>query len=237
MCAKEIADWLVGIGTLVLAIAAIAQDHIRRLVYSPKFHVSIKTDPPDCMAVPENMTKQLAPTSQPMTVAVNALYLRIAVKNVGSAPALNAEVYAQELFRQRADGSWESVREFPPMNLTWADVGGMYFPRIAPGMSKHCDVASIYDPVAFASFLGGPIRSGLDPKKTTLSFLTISRPNHMGNVVGPGEYRLTILVAAENARPMQRTLRLSLPANGVWYRDPTEMLRDGVGVYVEDVKA
>jgi hypothetical protein len=49
-----VAEWLVGSGTLVLAAVAVFQETIRGWFYKPSFHVSIKTEPPDCVAVPFN---------------------------------------------------------------------------------------------------------------------------------------------------------------------------------------
>jgi hypothetical protein len=124
MDGKEAAEWLTGLGTLVLAAVAVFQDSIRAFFYRPKFSVSIKTEPPDCMGVPERFIKpavsgNLITARMPTIVEVPAIYLRLPVKNVGNATALNAEVYANELNRKRADGSWELISGFSPMNLAW----------------------------------------------------------------------------------------------------------------------
>jgi hypothetical protein len=231
MSEKEVTDWLVGIGTIVLAVVAIFQDHIRGFIYRPKLSTSMKTAPPDCMAVPASIQKPGNISGFSNSVSVDAMYLRMLVENTGIATALNVEVYAHALNREKTDGTWETIHEFPPMNLVWADVGGMYFPRIGRNMSKHCDVAAIFDPAALAAVIGGPIKDGLDATETSLSFLLVTRPNHKGNVVGPGEYRLDVLVAAENARPIERSVYIKLP--GIWHTDQTAMLRNGVGVSVE----
>jgi hypothetical protein len=224
--AKEAAEWVTGIGTLVLAAVAVGQETIRGWFYRPTLSVSIKTEPPDCMAVPERFLKPPA-----AIVEVTAVYLRILVRNGGNATALNTEVYVDEIYRKRTDGLWESIAGFPPMNLTWSDVGGMYFARIAPGMSKHCDVASIYDPYALAAVEGGPRKPELKADQTSLTFRLISHPNHKGNIVGPGDYRLHLTVAAENARPVN--VRVNISLRGDWYSNSERMLRDGVGVSVE----
>jgi hypothetical protein len=224
MCSKEFAEWLTGIGTTGLAVVAVFQDWVRHKVWRPKLTLSMLTEPPDCKAVPERMED-----SKKTIIMVDSIYLRMRVGNEGNAPALNAEVYADALSRKRKDGSWEKIASFPPMNLTWSDVGGIYFPRISPGMNKHCDVAAIYDPTGLAQVDGTPA-SILG--ETKLTFCLVSRPNHLGHIVGPGTYRLSVFLAAENSKPIKRQVVIELP--GKWHAGEAAMLRDGVGISVEN---
>lgn len=217
-----VAGWLVAGGTLVLAAVAVFQDTIRGWFYHPAFQVSVKTEPPDCVAVPFT-----APNG---AFVANSVYLRLWIKNVGNATAKDVEVYAKELRRQRADGTWELVAAFPPMNLRWANVGTIYFPSIAPEMGKHCDLGHIVDPQQRHLLHEDNPRLALTNQQTSLAFDLMVAPNHRGHIIGPGEYRLDILVAAENARPIPRAVSISL--RGTWDADETRMLRDGVGVTV-----
>jgi hypothetical protein len=131
-----LADWLVASGTLVVAAVAVFQETIRAWFYRPCFGVSVKTEPPDCVWVPF--------TQPDGTLVCDSGYLRLWIENRGNATARNVEFYAQELRRQRADGTWERVAAFPPMNLKWANLSGrIYFPSISPEMGKHCDVAHV----------------------------------------------------------------------------------------------
>lgn len=224
MCASDIAEWLTGIGTLALAVVAAFQDQIRACLRRPRLTVSIKTEPPDCMGVPEvfSMPGFLTP------VPVKAIYLRLWVTNSGNAPAINAEVYADRLRRRRLDRSWEPLVGFPPMNLRWADIGGAYFPRISPDMGKHCDLAKILDPKGLKIVGLDPPKEGLTAGEPALWFVVIVQPNHNGNIVEPGEYELDVTVAAENATPIRRTIGIRLGPK--WFDDETLMLRDGIGV-------
>jgi len=214
-----VADWFVVLGTLVLAAVAIFQETIRGWFYHPSFHVSIKTEPPDCVAVP-----LYSPDGK---LVVNSIYLRLWVENVGKATARNVEVFANSLRLKRADDTWERVSAFPPMNLKWSNGGNVYFPRISPGMGKHCDVGHIADPDLRQLINEYSPRLNLDDKQTSLALELIFPPNHRGHIIGPGEYQLDILVAAENAHPIKRTILISL--RGTWYPDESKMLRDGVG--------
>jgi len=215
-----IAGGLMAFGTLVLAAVALFQDTVRGWFYHPRFRVSIKTEPPDCVAVPF--------TKPDGSFVADSIYLGLWVENVGNATARNAEVYANALQRQRADGGWERVAAFPPMNLKWAHLNNIYFPSIAPRMGKHCNIGHIVDPACRHLLNEEAPRLNLTDQQTSLAFEVVAAPNHRGHIVGPGEYRLETLVAAENARPLRETIEISV--RGKWYQDETQMLRDGVGV-------
>jgi len=118
------------------------------------------------------------------------------------------------------------------MNLKWANLGGnIYFPIISPEMGKHCDVAHVADPANRAA-LGETPPAPYPANRTAMAFDLMAAPNHRGHIVGPGEYEMEVLVAAENARPLRKIVKLRL--TGDWYADEQRMLRDGVGVTVED---
>jgi len=225
LCSIEwgtVADWGVAVGTLVVAAVAIAQETIRGWFYHPEFKVSCTGGPPDCVAVPVTDLDGL--------FLGDSIYLRILVENTGSATAQTAEVYAKELRVQLENGNWDIVSTFPPMNLTWANLGVTYN-RILPGMAKHCDVGHIVDPARRRDMDNEDVPElRLSSTEATLAFELIARPNNKTHIVGPGKYELDIQVAAENARPITRTLTISLP--GTWYADENRMLRDGVGLSV-----
>jgi hypothetical protein len=213
-------------GTLLLAFVAIFPDTVRGWFYNPTLEVSIKTQPPDSIAVPI--------TRADGTVIADSFYFRLWVKNIGNTTAENVEVYASELLRRRADNiTWEHVNEFPPMNLRWSYLHSIYFPSIVPETGKYCDLGHIADP----AHRNDPAlreenpRLKLTDQETSLAFDVIAPPNNKGYIVGPGDYRLKILVAAKNGRrPLETTVSLSL--KGKWYADETRMLRDGVGVTI-----
>jgi hypothetical protein len=78
------ANWLVAVGTIVLAAVTVFQEKIRGWFYRPAFKVSITTKPPDCVAVPF--------TTPDGTFLANSVHLRLWVENTGNATARNAEV-------------------------------------------------------------------------------------------------------------------------------------------------
>jgi hypothetical protein len=244
-------------GTVILAFVAIFQDTVRGWIYRPKLEVSIQPQPPNCFAVPmthanrhsrSTLTTMGSGTSRLLasdfgdpivadgTPVPDSIYLRLWVKNTAKTAARNVEVYASELLRSRADNvTWDRVNEFTPMNLRWADLHLVYFSIIVRGMGKHCDLGHIVDPARRASpnlrnQEENP-RLGLTDQQTSLTFDLITAPNHKGHIVGPGHYRLKILVAAENSRrPLEKTISIVLTGN--WYQDEARMLRDGVNVSI-----
>jgi hypothetical protein len=149
-------DWWAGgggaivgaiVGAIIGMFAAALQDWIRSLFFRPKFEVTTDNAPPCSVVMPVTDNKGV--------FLWNSLYLRIYVKNVGSAVARDVEVYAQSLQRLGKNSSPESVKPFPPQNLGWAHTPGntpeqIYFPIISPGMGRYCDVAYVTDPVQFA---------------------------------------------------------------------------------------
>jgi hypothetical protein len=117
------------------------------------------------------------------------------------------------------------------MNLKWANVGRIYLSNIAPEMGKHCDVGHIVDPQRRHFLHKDAPKLALTNQETSLAFDLTVAPNHKGHIIGPGDYQLDILVAAENGRPIKQTITISL--KGTWDADETNMLRDGVGVSIE----
>ena len=220
------ATWITAICTVVLAVVAIFQETIRGRFYRPKFKVSVETKPPDCVMVPITRKGN-------GSIVAYAVYLRLWVENTGNATGRKVEVYAKLLHHQRSDERWEVVPEFPPMNLKWANLDKVFFPSIPPGMGKHCDVAHVTDP-SKRNQLGedAPQSSTSQQEETLLVFDLMVAPNHRGHIVERGKYKLDILVAADNVRPISQTLFISLPRT--WYSDGEKMLREGVGIRVLD---
>jgi hypothetical protein len=86
MCWKNVADWVVAGGTLILAAVAVFQESIRSWFYRPTVKVTTSTEPPHCVAV--------AITNQAGVFLGDRVYLRVWVENTVNAAARNVEVYA-----------------------------------------------------------------------------------------------------------------------------------------------
>jgi hypothetical protein len=193
--------------TVALAVVAAVQDWVRTWFWHPRLDLSIEATPPDCLQIP------LVGAS---SVSVNSIYLRLRVSNSGRQQANDAEVYAQRLERL-VGGAWVRVPTFLPMNLKWSNTA-LFQPTdtirmsVAPHMYKHCDIGSIADPGQW------------------LRFDTIVSPTHLGNIVPPDRYRLTVFLTAANATPVQRCV--SIAFDGSWSNDETTMLTTHISVGV-----
>lgn len=220
----NVAEWAVAVSTVLLAFVAVGQEWIRAWWDSPEFEVTTACAPPDCVMVPVHSMID-------GSFIANAMYLRIRVKNVGRATARYLEVYADSLHKLCPDGVRNLVTAFPVMNLKWANTAGdIYIRRLAPDMPKHCDICHVIDPAGRAGTSDDRPDLRLTNSQTSMAFDLQSSPNHKGHIVGPGTYLLEVLVAAENRRPVRRTIEIEL--KGPWSPDETTMLRDHMSIKV-----
>ena len=164
---------------------------------------------------------------------VPTYYLRLRVVNNGNDKAESVELFAAELSRQKADGTFDRVNSFLPMNLVWSHYGGVFLSAISPDTYKHCDLGHIVDPKMRD-------RVPIEKKPWTddevahddaiLSLNTAVLPHTKSYLIRPGVYRLVVILAAANAKPFRKTLEINL--TGDWYDDEEKMLAEGIGIMV-----
>jgi hypothetical protein len=148
------------------------------------------------------------------------------ISNEGSARASDVQVYADKLDVKSAAGAFQLEPRFLPMNLLWANVGSPYV-SLPPGAKRHCDLAHIIDPAHRASFPAEDLPT-VALARTVLSFDVEAKANNMGYLVGPGVYRLTVLLSAAEIKPQRYVIELN--HTGSWSSNETTMLSTGVGV-------
>jgi hypothetical protein len=219
--------WLTAFGTIALAIVAIFQDIIRAWIKRPILNIEIKVKPPDCHKT--YLFKPFPGTGEGRVsdYYADCYYFRLRIINSGNCRAENVEVFASELTKKLADGTFERVNSFLPMNLLWAHIGTPFF-NISHGMEKHCDLAHIVDPRKRHLFNGeeNPLSNiGL---KTFLSLDTIVKPNTMSHLIEPGIYRMKLIVGSSNTNPKERVFEIN--HTGEWIEDENRMLQDGIAV-------
>jgi hypothetical protein len=223
------AQWVESIGTLIAVITALAiaifQDRMRSWFARPKLEVSVTNAPPDCLQIP--IVRRDGDGNR--VTEADSYHLRLKVTNTGNQEAESVEIFAAKLLRRHADGSYEEVRTFIPMNLIWADYRTVFFPAIHPDMYRYCALAHIIDPEKRSEFVGEDKRwPEVPPEKAIVSFETAVKPHTLSYLQPCGHYRLVILVAAVNAKPVEKVIEISL--DGTWYNDEQRMFEDGVGV-------
>src|SRR5215831_5981650 len=112
-----ISDWATiatAVATLLLAIVAALQDKIRAWIMRPNLEMSVRVAPPECHKT--SWQFQTATGSD----AAPCYYFHTTIENIGQTEAREVEVFARSLTRKRADGQFETVDRFTPMNLLWA---------------------------------------------------------------------------------------------------------------------
>jgi hypothetical protein len=218
-----IATVVLAFGTLLLALVAIFPDTVRGWFYYPVLKVSFERE--GFFAVP--ITKG--------TITADSFYLRLWVQNIGTTPANNVEVYASRLLKQRTDYNnvitWDRVEAFPQMDLEWSYIHFIYFPSLVPEMGRYCDLGHISDPAHRKELGEENPNLKLPEDNTSLAFDVIAQPNNKGYIVGPGDYQLKLLIAAQNSRPQEKTVLISL--KGKWYADEANMRQYGVSVTLQ----
>ncbi|HKB56164.1 MAG TPA: hypothetical protein VKC51_01120 [Lacunisphaera sp.] len=212
-------SWLTAVGTISLAILAVFQDKIRAFLLKPKLTVSISTNSPDSVKTP----------MQAGQVVGDAYWFRLRIGNEGNTSANNIEVLAQRLFRRNADNTFTEDVNFQPMNLLWAHFKTPFLEAISPSTFKFCDVGFIPDPARFAAMYPTS-NPAISVVKTALFLETVVKPFNSSNVLPPGFYRLSVVVAANNAKPITATIEIN--HTGDWHADTARMSKEGIGLTV-----
>jgi len=217
-----IANIIIAAGTIILAFVAIFGRTFSRWYRRPKLKIIVDSNPPQCRKtyLSDNSGNKIA----------DCYYFRLWVDNYGNTSAKNVEVFASELKREKADGTLENVKSFTPMNLKWSNLGTLYFPAIHPKAGKYCDCFHVVDPTVRDSpeiGMENDNRKDIPQDKSILSFDTLVSANTKGHLQPPGKYQLGVIVAAENATAVYKSIEIHL--TGDWYSDEELMLKDGVG--------
>jgi hypothetical protein len=150
-------------------------------------------------------------------------FFRILIENHGSRPAERVEVMATELRMQQSDGQYSLVQRYS-LNLGWTH-SAPAFGAISPGMHRFCDVGHIVRP---AERVQSPTENlpSVDQTTTIFSIDLEKKPNNLVHLLQPGRYRLTLIVAASNNRPIHRTFEVGFDGN--WFDDMNQMLATSV---------
>lgn len=204
--------------TLLLAVIAVFQDRIRGLFWCPRLLVGTTGKPPDCHML---KAKQESPKG---IESVDCCYLRIRVRNAGHVTAQQVEVYVAEIQQRQPNRSYKTLQDHPSNKLVWSysDPRISTLSSLHPGIELYCDLGHIVNPRQ-------KYPRQLDPNETELdldvAWRSTSPEQH---TLSRGEYRLHLLVAAANIKPVKRVLELDL--TGPWYDDEDTMLSKGVTI-------
>jgi hypothetical protein len=213
-------DWVAlgSIGTLAAVITALViaiwGPQLQTLFSKPKLTVSIKMHPPDSMKM---LVRGVGGQHY-----MESYQCRLLITNTGKREARNVEVKARHLQIVPNGGTGHEDLTFIPMNLQWAHTDGLSraeqitAKRIEPGLDKHCNLCGMTNAAPLLNFA------------TEVSPTPI-RENVYANRKQPGNYLLDIVIAADNAKAVYKTLRINF---GGWFDDEGEMFKKGLVITV-----
>jgi hypothetical protein len=209
------AQWIGGFGTILAVLVALFGDRIRGWIFGPGLTIVVSLDPPECVRVAISYMYEYSVDGSvsEQEGSVDSVYVRVKVQNTGRSLARDVQVFAESVTIFVPDEGWRPVGMFPAMNLPWSDLPEdadvklrMFFPGLGPTMSKHCDLGRIAEP-GNRLYIGDE-KEDLDHQTNAFAFETLVKPNHQGHIVGPGRYQIRLLLAADNARPVVRTIEM-----------------------------
>lgn len=227
----EESQWIIAMGTLLLAVIAAFQRIIDGWIKRPKLLIEASACPPYCH---KNLLTICDPRTGSVVDTVDGYYLRLAVLNKGNARAEQVEVFADKLEKKQADGSFRECAQFDPMNLRWSHWELPVIDGITQDMKKYCGLAHIWDPIKRKHF-AAELRKQAPDDQALLNFCLQAPPNTGTHVFEPGVYRLHVRVAGANAMPRPSIVEINF--NGKWYPDESKMLGEGVGIRMRKVTA
>lgn len=212
------ANWAVAIGTVILAFVAVFQEWIKSLIFKPVLEIETRAERPFAEKTHFNPDRDV-------------YYFRLGIRNTGRIVAKDVQVYAHKVRRKKSDSKCEDVSRFTPMALRWTHRPNGTLPRLLPDMPPvFCDLGHISDPRNICTFEG---LEEVPAGKTVFALETEVIPNSRANLLGPGEYRVCLKVAASNCKPQSFTVRIKM-RDGQWFDDEDRMYRDGVGLTCEE---
>ena len=151
-------------------------------------------------------------------------FFRLWIENCGNTRAEQVQVFLSSVQRKGAGDSFNTVSMLP-MNLKWTHwnsqmrSSSVFADGISPGMGMHCELGSIDDPRLIKELEDQPHV----PYRLEVEVQTGQ------HILEAGTYRLVLLIAAGNRRPVKQTLEITY--KGCWYETEEDMLSSGVKIH------
>ncbi|MDP2947120.1 MAG: hypothetical protein Q8N88_03315 [Nanoarchaeota archaeon] len=204
---------------LLLGVIGIFQGRIRSWFKKPKLNVSIKLEPPDCHKIAMR-------NPQTGAYVCDSYYFRFRVENTGNYQMEDVEAIPVELYK-KINGKFEKVNNFLPLNLVWAHYHNITMPKIQPLMFKHLDFGHITK-----SNFANLSYFGISESARIVFQLDLAViPNTGSHILIPGDYKIKILFAANNLKPIAKIYNIEIKDN--WTDDEKEMLNNNISIKEE----
>jgi hypothetical protein len=218
MAPSSPAQWAGSVATFLAVLVALFKDSIREWRRKPELEITCKNEPPWTVRTPlfVNAAGQLLWTGE-------SYWVRVKVENKGRTRAEKVQVSLSKLcYSPGLDGSFaeDSTRQHFPLNLKWSHYGVPFLDGISPDMAALCDVIALSDPA-------NPYRQippNMPSNNTVGSLqLEVDLPPEFHSL-RPGYWKLTLRIAAANAKPIDKTLLFS--HTGEWRQHDDDMRRE-----------
>jgi len=225
MAPSSLAQWFAAVGTLLAVLVALFKDPFLAWRRKPRLDAKCTKDSPWTVRTIINVYDR---NTKAVLWSGDCYYVRLEVENSGKTRAEKVQVYAAKLAKLAADGKFEDIKEFIPLNMKWANSppsgASAVLDGISPRMGAFCDIVSVSDPA-------NPYQGRLANMQTgaTVGQLQLEvDPSNGLHLLAPGTYRLTLRVAAANVKPIDKVFEFK--HTGAWLPDDDEMRRDCLGV-------
>lgn len=199
---------------LFLGLAGIFQSWIKSKIWRPKINVLMQIAPPDCH-------KTDFKNPQTGEFICDTYYFRFRVENIGNYKMEDSEAMPIELYKN-VNGKYEKIINFLPLNLVWAHYHNVTMPKIQPNMFKHLDFGHITK----SRFANLPYFNITENPEIVFQLDLAVLPHTGSHILLPGDYKMKILFAANNLKPIEKTYRLLIKDK--WSDDEKEMLNDNI---------
>ena len=217
-------QWVIAIGTAILAVIALFQDYIRSWIKTPTLEVTTGSCTPFCK-------KLLFIAKDDSEKKADGYALRIKVKNVNplfhtKTRAECVEVFALRLLKKRTDGSFQPIQEFEPRNLLWSN--SFYpFSDISPEMERYCFIGRLINPIDRHNFPDFDVES-YNMNETCLRIAVDIARNTKEHIIPPGTYHIECLIGSANTKAFKKTFEISI--SGEWFDDEIRMYEKGLRI-------
>jgi hypothetical protein len=217
LAASSLAQWFAAVGTISAVIVALLKDTFLQWWRKPDLIVTCENSHPWTVRTPifQGESGKLLWTG-------DSYWVRVNVTNKGKTRAEKAQVSLSSLeYKPNVEGDFsEDSRQHFPLNLKWSHVGVPILDGISPGMSALCDIIAMSDPANPYWPRPAGTRAGDTVGRLQLE---VELPPEFHSLK-PGSWRLTLRIAAANAKPTVKTLLFS--HTGQWRQNDAEMRRE-----------
>jgi hypothetical protein len=197
---------IIGLFAIFVAFLVGFKEQILSFWYRPRLQISISNAPPDCHKTAflfGDLSHQ------------DCYYYRLKVENTGRSAAKDVEVMVSKLSTKSENGDFVINKEFLPQNLMWSFIRKPIFGAISPKMPKHCDFGHI-------------MKSPPGTKKALFEIDVCFQPMNRCHVLGSDTYRVKIIIAAANVKPITKTFEIA--HSGQWFDDEKDMFERGTNI-------